>query len=135
METNDSSDRFLADIAAIRLKSAGRDAALLRLGAFLMPAGIVVAVISYFVSNRTDNPLDQRDAIILALIGLSLAVVGVGLFIRYSLADFFRFWMARLIHQQEITARGGSVASQVTMPAEPRPDITSQGASAQAAGR
>lgn len=110
LDRSDPTDQFLTDMAAIRVKSAGRDALLLRLSAALMPAGIVVGVVAYFAANGTDNPLDQRDAIILALIGLTVSVVGVGLFIRYSLADFFRFWMARLIHQQQVLAGGGPTA-------------------------
>jgi hypothetical protein len=102
--TDDTTERFLVDVAEIRLKAAGRDVALLRLGALLMPAGVVLGVIAFFVARNTDNPLDQRDAIILALIGVSLTASGVGLFLRYSMAGFLRFWMARLLHQQQVRA-------------------------------
>ncbi|WP_426573975.1 hypothetical protein [Aquihabitans sp. McL0605] len=101
-------DQFLADIAAIRVKAAGRDSFLLRLGAFLMPAGIVLGIVGYALSHNTDNPLDQRDAMIIALIGISVTLTGVALFVRYSLAEFLRFWMARLIHQQEQLVRGAA---------------------------
>jgi drug/metabolite transporter (DMT)-like permease len=73
-----------------------------------MPAGIVVGVVGYVLASGTDNPLDQRDAIIIALIGISVTLTGAALFVRYSLAEFLRFWMARLIHQQ---AEAGPVAA------------------------
>ena len=38
--------------------------------------------------------------------GIGLAIIGVGLFIRFSLARLLRFWLARLIvEQQEQTDR------------------------------
>lgn len=107
-DTDDTTDRFLRDVARIRLKASGRDAALLRLGAVMMPLGIVIGIVGYSLSSNTDNALDQRDALIVALIGVSTSIVGVGLFLRYSLAEFLRFWMARLIHQQDVTARRAS---------------------------
>lgn len=104
-EPDDPTDRLLADVAEIRLKGAGRDAVLLRLGGVMMPVGLVVAVVAWFLSHGTQNPLAQRDAVIAALIGLTTSVVGVGLFLRYSLAEFLRFWMARMIHQQDVATR------------------------------
>jgi hypothetical protein len=53
------------------------------------------------MSHGTTNPLAQRDAITLALGGVAAAVVGAALFLRYSLAGFLRFWLARLIYEQK----------------------------------
>jgi hypothetical protein len=100
VDTKDPSAAFLAEIAALRVQRSGRDARLLQLGSLLMPLGVVLGVVAWFVSRNTDNPLDQRDAIILAITGVALSVVGVGLFVRYSLGEFLRFWMARLVHAQ-----------------------------------
>ena len=100
IDTSDPSEQFLAEIAALRVQGAGRDARLLQLGAVLMPLGVVLGVLAWFLARNTDNPLDQRDAIILAVTGVAISVVGVGLFVRYSLAQFLRFWMARLVHAQ-----------------------------------
>jgi hypothetical protein len=99
-DSRDPSEAFLAEIAAMRVQRAGRDARLLQLGAVLMPLGVVVGVVAWFIARNTDNPLDQRDAIIMAVTGVAVSVVGVGLFVRYSLAEFLRFWMARLVHAQ-----------------------------------
>ena len=99
-DNRDPSEQFLTEIAALRGQRAGRDARLLQLGAVLMPLGVVAGVVAWFIARNTDNPLDQRDAIILAVTGVALSVVGVGLFVRYSLAEFLRFWMARLVYEQ-----------------------------------
>ena len=43
----------------------------------------------------------QNDAITLGLGGIAAAVVGAALFLRYSIASFLRFWLARLIYEQK----------------------------------
>ncbi|TDD91825.1 hypothetical protein E1293_01820 [Actinomadura darangshiensis] len=75
--------------------AAGRAALWLRLGAVLMAAGVALAAAAYAVSHGTRDPLLQRDAITLGLGGVTAAVAGSALFLRYSLTGFLRFWMAR----------------------------------------
>ncbi len=91
-------EQFSAEIADMALPgtASGRDRALLWVGAALMIVAVVMVIVAYFIGHSTTNPLQQRDAIVSALIGLTLAVVGAALFVRYSLAQFLRFWMARL---------------------------------------
>jgi hypothetical protein len=98
----DRVSRFRADVAEMRLRDpkAGRDRMWLFVG------GAMMAIIAYFQSSgaassyRTEGPATQRDAIVIAMIGISVAVVGAALFLRYSLAQFLRFWLARLIYEQ-----------------------------------
>jgi hypothetical protein len=80
--------------------NAGRDKLLARLGGLLAAAGIALGVIAYFLSHSTNNSLNQNDAQVLALIGVSCAIVGSAVFLRYSLANFLRLWLVRLIHEQ-----------------------------------
>ena len=96
-------DEFKAEIADMRLRdpATARDRQLLRLGAVLLVVGVVLTVIAYFMSHGTTNPLSQRDAIILALAGVAVSIAGGALFLRYSLANFLRFWLARLIYEQQ----------------------------------
>ena len=95
-------EEFKRDIAEMQVKdpAAGRDRLALRGGFALMVIGVIVTIAGYVQSNGTTNPLGQRDAIIIALIGVAVAVVGAALFIRGSLATFLRFWLARLIYEQ-----------------------------------
>ena len=102
---NESTDRitaFEADIAELGLAAGpvGRERLLQRVGGGLLVLGPIIAVIAYFVSFGTSDPREQRDALIVAIIGLSVAVSGGFLFLRYSMANFLRFWMLRLVHEQ-----------------------------------
>src|SRR4051794_19992214 len=87
----DPSRRLLTEVAQLRTRTAGRDRVLLRLGAVLMGLGPVLGVVGYLRSTSTNSPLSQNDATITAVMGLTVAVVGVGLFLRYSLGEFLRF--------------------------------------------
>jgi magnesium-transporting ATPase (P-type) len=91
-------ERFTAEIADMKLPdtSSSRDRTLLRVGVALMVVGVVMGVVAYVIGHGTTNPLQQRDAIVIALIGLTVAVVGAAVFVRYSIAQFLRFWLARL---------------------------------------
>lgn len=90
-------DRFVRDLAELKIPdpAAGRPRMWLRLGAVLMVLGPVLAISAYLISHRTTDALVQRDAITIALGGVTLSIVGSALFLRYSLTGFLRFWMAR----------------------------------------
>jgi hypothetical protein len=98
--------QFKAEVADMRLRdpATGLDRLLLRLGVLGMVGGIAVAAVAWFLSHGTTNPLQQRDAIVQAIIGLVLAVVGAALFVKAALAGFLRFWMARLCYEQQAQA-------------------------------
>jgi hypothetical protein len=95
-------EEFKADVAAMRLRdpASSRDRLMVRVGAAGLAAGIVVAVVAYSMSHGTTNPLQQRDALVIAVIGLAITVAGAALFVRGSLAGFLRFWLARLCYEQ-----------------------------------
>ena len=69
------------------------------IGGLAMIVGGVLTVIADFLSH-SGNQLEQRDAIVMALIGVALAVVGTGLFVVFSLTRYFRYWLVRLIYEQ-----------------------------------
>ena len=102
IESSDRVEQFKAEIADMRLRdpATGKDAQFLKLGIFLLVAGPIVTVLSYFGSHSNSGAA-QQDYIVVALIGASLTVVGAALFLRYSLAQFLRFWLARLIYEQQ----------------------------------
>jgi hypothetical protein len=104
----DPAARLLAQAGSLRVKATGRDALLLKVGAAMMVAGPLVAIIGYAMSSQAKNEMYQNDAIVVAIIGLTVAVVGAGLFLRYSLTEFLRFWMARMIFQQQRAAEGSA---------------------------
>ena len=101
--SGERSEQFRAEIARLGVHdpATGRDRLLLRLGVVAMVAGVAIAVAAYFGSHGTTNALSQRDYLIVAVIGLTVSVVGSAVFVRYSLAQFLRFWLARLIYEQQ----------------------------------
>jgi hypothetical protein len=90
-------DRFVRDLADLKIPDpAARLAGLwLRLGVALMVTGPLLGLAAYLIAHNTLDPLVQRDAITIALGGVAGSVVGSGLYLRYSLTGFLRFWMAR----------------------------------------
>src|SRR4051794_8536291 len=103
LEHPDRVEQFKTEIGEMKLPdpASGRDRLLLRGGAVLMGAGVVIAIAAYSLSHGTDNVLQQNDAQVVSVIGLTLAVVGAALFVRYSMATFLRFWLARLSWGQQ----------------------------------
>jgi hypothetical protein len=99
-------DQFRAEVAAMKLRdpATGLDRLLVRLGAVGLVTGLGFAVAAWFLSHGTRNPLQQRDAIVAALLGLTIAVVGGALFVKGAIATFLRFWMARLCYEQQAQA-------------------------------
>jgi hypothetical protein len=101
--SGDRTERFRRDLADMKIREprVGLDGILLKLGLVGLVAGIVVAIIAYFMSHGTDNPLQQRDAFTIGLIGVTISIAGAALFLRYSLAGFLRFWLARFLFEQQ----------------------------------
>jgi hypothetical protein len=96
-------EQFKTEIAGMNLRdpSTTRDRQLLRLGVALLVVGIAVGVYAYTLSHGTNDALQQRDAIVVGLIAVSVSIAGAALFVRYSLAQFLRFWIARLTYEQQ----------------------------------
>ena len=95
--------QFEADIAKVRIKTGGAagEPRLIALGAVLMVAGAVVALVAFIVSGSQSDTRDVLSSVILALFGLSLGVIGLALFLRYSIGRFLRFWLLRLVYEQQ----------------------------------
>lgn len=100
-------DEFRSEVEALKLKTgAGSSERVLQIiGAVLMVAGIVVALVSYITANNQNSGdlaidnLEHNELIILALAGVAMSITGGFLFLRYSLARFFRFWLLRQIYE------------------------------------
>jgi hypothetical protein len=96
-------EQFKAEIADMNLRdpSTTRDRQLLRLGVALLVVGIGIGIYAYTLSHGTNDPLQQRDAIVVGLTAVCVTVAGAALFVRYSIAQFLRFWIARLTYEQQ----------------------------------
>ena len=102
-DVNEREAEFRAGVAALKVRggTVARERLLARVGAVLLLAGVVLGVVAYTQSHDTTNPLAQRDAIVLALIGVSVSVAGLAMFLRYSLGALLRLWLARLVLDRE----------------------------------
>ena len=98
-------EQFKADIAELKISdpSSSRDHLATRLGVAAMVIGIVLGIYAYTLSYGADTDTgdaQQRDAIVLALIGVSVAVTGAALYLKGALAGFLRFWLVRDLHER-----------------------------------
>jgi hypothetical protein len=98
---------FELEIGELKLKGASneQERVLLALGALLLVAGLVVAVLGAVQAVGTTNTADQLAAIASgSLLGVALVAAGVALFVRYSQARFLRFWLIRMLYEQQTQA-------------------------------
>lgn len=98
----DRIEQFKADIADLRITdpSTARDKLASKAGVAGMVLGVALPLVAYFLSHGTTNPLSQRDAIVIAMIGVALAVVGGALYLKGALSGFLRFWLVRDLHER-----------------------------------
>lgn len=98
----DRMQTFTEEIAAMKLRGAraDRERWLLVLGGIALVAGVALAIFGGFQASGTSIMADQVAFLATGtLIGLALVIAGTALFVRYSLARFFRFWLVRLVHE------------------------------------
>lgn len=105
MMSEDRVEQFKQEMESMQVRdpSQGRDRLWLRVSIALMVAGLIVAIAAYPLA-ATGNDLEQGQAIVQAIAGLSAAVVGGAVFLRYSFGNFLRFWLARLSYEQQQNA-------------------------------
>ncbi len=94
-------ETFKAEVAELKIKdpNAGYDTYFLWGGLALMVVGIALSIVGYIMSHGTTSSLTQNDAVTVGIIGVSLTVAGGAVFLRYSFAQFMRFWLARFIYE------------------------------------
>jgi hypothetical protein len=100
---DDRATRFRQGVAAMPVRGGvvARERTLARLGAVLLAAGPAIALLGYLLSHGTTNALQQRDAIVVALLGVTVSMAGLALFLRYSLGGILRLWLARAVAERE----------------------------------
>ena len=99
--------RFRNDIDDLRIAGSGAgEQRMLVVGAVLMAIGVVLALFgAVMVGTSGGSPADQRAYMAQgSFLGLTLAVVGAALFVRYSTARFLRFWLIRSTYEGRANA-------------------------------
>ncbi len=94
-------EEFQAEVDEMRI-SGGRtnpERTAIVLSVLLFAAAIVVEIVAFSQSSSAEDPRDQTDMVILALLGVVLALGAVAVFVRVSLTRWFRYWLVRLIYE------------------------------------
>jgi hypothetical protein len=101
--SNDRRSEFEAQLAAVRVKtgSAETDKRWTTIGLIAAGAGIVITIVAFIVSGGQSDTRDVLSSVILALVGLGLTVLGSALFLRYSFGQYLRFWLLRMIYEEQ----------------------------------
>ena len=96
-------EQFEEEIAAVRIRTSKAEAEqrFALLGLIALVAGAVICLVAYIASGGQSDTRDVISSVILALLGVSVSIIGAALFLRYSLARFLRFWLLRLIYEQQ----------------------------------
>jgi hypothetical protein len=69
------------------------------IGIVLFAVAVVIEIIALTASNSAEDPREQTDMVILGLLGVVVALGAVGVFVRYALTRWFRYWLIRLIYE------------------------------------
>ena len=119
-EPSDRVARFDAEVSAMKLKAgrSGQERLIVSASVVGMVGGLVLAIVAYSASlNVTATPgsnidvLDSNSYQILALFGVGLSVVAGLVFLRYSLAQFLRFWLLRQSYEQQAAVRAAAITT------------------------
>lgn len=71
----------------------------MRLGVVMFIAAVIIEIIAYTSATSASDVRDQNELIILALLGIVVALGAVGLFVRFALTRWFRYWLVRLVYE------------------------------------
>ena len=98
----DRIEQFKADLAELKISdpSAAKDQLATRFGLLGLATGLVLPVVAYLMSQGTTDDLAQRDAIVLALLGVALVTASGALYLKGALTSFLRFWLVRDLHER-----------------------------------
>jgi hypothetical protein len=102
-----STERLERGVTELRVPepSADRERLLIRLGMALPVIGLVIIGLAWYGASGTGYVADQIPYLISGgVAGLGLVLIGLGLFLRYSVTHLIRFGVARMVHEQQVQA-------------------------------
>ena len=94
-------ERFERDLEAIGHRTSRADRRFVLAGVAAMVAGITITVVAYATSTGQSDTRDVISSVVLASVGLALVFAGGAVFVRGSITEFLRFWMLRLLYEQQ----------------------------------
>jgi len=100
-------ERLERDVTELRVPEPTADVErlLIRLGMALPIIGLVIIGVAWYGASGTGYVADQVPYLISGGVGgLGLILIGLGLFLRYSVTHLIRFGVARMVHEQQAQA-------------------------------
>jgi hypothetical protein len=100
-ETTSRLHEFQAEVDSLRVGGgrANPERTWLKVSIAAWIVAIALEIFAWASSHSTEDALEQRDFIILSVAGLTIAVIGTGMFVTFMLTRYFRYWLIRLIYQ------------------------------------
>ena len=106
---SDPVDRFAAGVHALQVPNRSeRLEHRLYLAGFVLPViGLAVIGLGWWGASGTKYVYQEIPYVISGgIFGLALVFIGAALFARYSVARLMRFWLARLVAEEQLQAAG-----------------------------
>lgn len=98
-------DEFKTELAALRTKSTASvtgDRRFLVLGIALMAVGLIAIMLGWWGASGTTETYEAISYMVSGgIMGIGLVIIGVALYLRYSLAGFLKFWLVRWVYEQQ----------------------------------
>ena len=83
----------------LKTGNATRERAYGAVGLLLMIVGVVGAFSAYVSATNLSNALDLQETQVLAMAFAALTLLGLGLFLRFAIANFLRMWLLRQLYE------------------------------------
>lgn len=103
-ESHDRIEQFRSEIARmnIRTPQAESERKLLIAGIAAMSFGVVCIVAGWWGASGTTLIVDAISyGISGGVLGLGFIVIGAALFVRYSMTRYLRYWLVRIIYEEQ----------------------------------
>jgi hypothetical protein len=98
-------EQFLADVYSLQIPSQTerRERTLYEAGLVLAAAGFAIIGLGWWGASGTKYTYQEIPYVISGgILGVALVIIGAALFARHSAARLLRFWLARLVADQQI---------------------------------
>ena len=94
-------DQFKTEVAEMKLKTgnATRERVYGVVGLLVMIVGVAGTFSAYVSATNLSNALDIQETQVLAMAFVALTLLGLGLFLRFAIANFLRMWLLRQLYE------------------------------------
>jgi hypothetical protein len=110
----DRVEEFTNEIAAMKIRTpeAEQERWALIGGVVAMVAGLALIVFGWYGASGTTLVVEAVSYMISGgILGLGLIIIGAALFVRYSSSRYLRYWLIRMIYEEQANADRVAAAS------------------------